>query len=222
MAADSGALERVDVEPVHSRRHAHQLRARLQQHILQTRVDWVFHDHRITGTHHHPRDQVERLLATIGNDEIVAGPHHAFAARLVQQVMAQRRVTGGRPQLQHRRRVGRGQHFLAASTECFNRKQVLGRARVGEADAVWRSGRGQRKSRRRKQLLPVQTRAGRAHLAENEAAPSDVAPDQSFRFQKGISGGNGGPVQSKRASQFPSGWQPLPSFQTADSNQFFN
>jgi len=53
----------------------------------------------------------------------------------------------------------------------------------------------------------------------NEAAASDLAADEAFRFKKLVSGGNGGAVQAKRASQFTSGGEASAFGQLAGFNQ---
>ena len=40
----------------------------------------------------------------------------------------------------------------------------------------------------------------------HEASPPHVPGDQALGFEQLVGGGNGGPIQSKLASQFPSGW----------------
>jgi hypothetical protein len=39
-----------------------------------------------SGTQQHPADQVERLLASVGDDEVVARPRQRLPARLIHQV----------------------------------------------------------------------------------------------------------------------------------------
>jgi hypothetical protein len=62
------------------------LRAHAGQQVLLSSVDRIFHRYRVAGTQQHPADQVERLLASVGDDEVVARPRQRLPARLIHQV----------------------------------------------------------------------------------------------------------------------------------------
>src|SRR5262249_9196027 len=56
----------------------------------------------------------------------------------------------------------------------------------------------------------------------HKAATANLARDESLRLQEFVGGRNCGPVQSKLASQFPSGWQPLTWRKLAGANLLCN
>ena len=49
-----------------------------------------------------------------------------------------------------------------------------------------------------------------------------MAGDEAFGFQQFVGGGDGGPVQSKLASQFTSGGQPTAFGKVSGFNEIFN
>ncbi len=148
------------------------------------------------------------------------GAASALAARLVEQVPAQRFVAAGRAELQD---VGQVAARASTAAQLARKSSSGNRSRDGRdiaklmlrgpprrrgiADAAIAAFQQRRSSPRR--------RGAAAALAGDEAAAAHLAGDQAFGFQQFVGGGNGGPVQSKQASQFASGWQPLAPGQLA-------
>ena len=112
----------------------------------------------------------------------------------------------------HRSRSPRGR--CARNSSSGN--SILRRPRCGKTDGcVWRHGRwpaifgGN-------QRLPIELRGfGSFH----ETAAADVSFDEMLGFKQLVSGGDSGPVQAKRPSQFPSGWQALATNHAARDNR---
>ena len=132
-------------------------------------------------------------------------PARCCALRLSQQTPAERFETAGRAQLQDVRQVVAREHGGAARAKFVQREQVAGRPRHHESDLFPSepgSGAGRRQQRTSSSTpadegsFPPVTKLPAAHLSR----------DQSLFFQHGVRGRNGGPVQSKQASQFASGW----------------
>ena len=127
---------------------------------------------------------------------------------------------GWRAQLQDGGQPGAAQHFVAACAQVVEREKLLGGARGGEADAAFSERRTGGGYRTLQQRLPIDSGAIRWQQAGDEATASDVAADQTARFQQFVGSGDGGAIQSKQTSQFASGWQFFPPCQYAGSDQF--
>ena len=99
-----------------------QLRAHAGQQVLQPGVDGIFDRHRIAGAQQHAADQVERLLAAVGDEQVVAGTGQPLPPRLLQQVAAQRFVAAGRTELQDVGEIGASQHRRATGAKLIQRE----------------------------------------------------------------------------------------------------
>ncbi len=86
------------------------------------------------GPQQNARDQIERLLAAVGDDEIVARRRQTLRARLFQQIAPQRFVAAGRPELQDVRQIVPRQHGFATGAEIVQREEIARRPRHHEAD----------------------------------------------------------------------------------------
>ena len=187
-------------------------------------IDRVFHGHRVSGFDQDPLQEVNRLLAAVGHDDVVPVTGRAVAVSLLEQIAAQGRVTGRRAQLQDLDAVG-GDHFFSSGADLLERKQFLGRPRGSEADRHARSG--QRRRMRGLNLAfhedvpPAKSGRPRRRDTLDETAAADMAADEALGLQQFVGCGYGGPVQTNCASQFPGGWQPVASCQLAGFNRVF-
>ena len=66
------ALQLRRIHAVGAHRDARKLRAHAGQQILQPGVDGIFDRHRVARPQQHAADQVERLLAAVGDQDVVA------------------------------------------------------------------------------------------------------------------------------------------------------
>ena len=166
-----------DIHSFGAHRHAAKLRAHSGQEVLEAGVDRVLDRYGVAGPKQHAADQIERLLATIGDDQVVAGTGHILPPRLLHEVAAQRFVSAGRAELQDAGQVMPGQHGAATGAKIVQRKQVARRARDGEADdflAPSGRWRGRRTFAPLKQRIPRHTAPG-GKSAGDEASFADLA-----------------------------------------------
>ena len=126
------ACELFDLDAVRAHRNADQLRAGFEEQALQSGVDGIFDHHFIAGTQQHPRQQIERLLAAVGDDEIVIGRSQILGAGGFQQIAAQRLVSAGRTELQDVGEIRTGHDFLATRAQGVQREELLGGAGGGK------------------------------------------------------------------------------------------
>ena len=69
--------------------YADQPRAHAGEEVLQAGIDWVFDRHGIAGPHQHAADQVEGLLAAVGDDQVVAGAGELLRAGFIEEAAAE-------------------------------------------------------------------------------------------------------------------------------------
>ena len=121
-----------------------ELRAGFQEEALESGVDGIFDHHLVAGAKQHAAEQVERLLAAVGDDEVVVRGGQVFGAGGVEQVAAQRLVSAGGAELQDVGEIGPGHDLFAARAQGVQGEELLGGAGGGEADAVAELGAGRR------------------------------------------------------------------------------
>ena len=173
--------------PSASHRNADQPRAGALEHAADSQIHRIFDQHR-RALADGPLQQIESLLASAGDQDVVRLARHAFRSRLFQQIAAQRRIAGRRPKLQDGRGVVARDHFGAGLAKLFERKQQFRRPRARKTGGCGNV-------------------IGGSGAARHEASPPHMSGDQAFRFEQRIGCGNRSPIQSKLTSQFASGWQ---------------
>ena len=185
------------------------LRAHAGQQVLQPGIDRIFHRDRVARPKQHAADQVERLLAAVGDHEVVARAGEVLCLRLVQQMAAQRLDSrSGEPNCRMSARSSPRQHGCAARAKFVQRKKVARRPRHHEADHFpCRNRRPPRRRSERSSSDVQSTPAGAARVPPVTKLPRPTCPAiRPCCFQHLVGGGNGGAIQSKQASQFASGW----------------
>jgi len=140
-----------------------------------------------------------------------------LGAGLVQQVTAQGLVADGRPELQDIGEIVAGEHGGAGGAKLVEREKLARRAGHGETDDVAAEP-GMADERgfvTFQEGGPINGAPGCRGLAGYEASAADLAGDQAAGLEQLVGGGNGGPVQSKQASQFAGGWKAFAAGQLA-------
>ena len=120
------ALQMRRVHTVGAHRDADQLRTHAGQQILQTGVDRIFHRDGVARPQQDAPDQVERLLAAVGDEEVVARARERLAAGLFHEVPPQGFVAAGRTELKDRSQLLARQHGLATGAEIVQREERSG------------------------------------------------------------------------------------------------
>ena len=196
------------IHAVGAHRNSAELRAHSRQQILQAGVERIFHRHRVTRPQQHPPDQVQRLLAAVGNQQVVPRTGHLLPPRLFHQVAAQRFVSARRTQLQNIGQIPAGKHRGAGRAKLVQREQVPRRTRNREADHVLAPsaiGPGYGRIAPLQQSIPIHP-AGCLGAPGYEAPATHLPRNQPLGFENLIGSRNRRPIQSKQASQFASGW----------------
>ena len=137
-----------------------------------------------------------------------------------QQVVAQAGVAARRSELQDAGGIRPRQDFPAGRANLIEREQFLARPRGGEADGPFRRRLHLRRAHGHalqilQENVPIQASRLALGFSDDETASADVAADEPIGFEQGIAGRDGGAVQTKQASQFACGWEPLASGQAA-------
>ena len=99
------------------------MRAHAGQQIFQAGVDRIFDGHGIAGTKQYAADQIERLLAAVGDEDVVAGPGERLPASLFHEVPPQGFIAAGGAELQNGAEVRARQHGLATGAEIVQREE---------------------------------------------------------------------------------------------------
>ena len=208
------------VHAVGAHRNAAKLRAHSRQQILQAGIERIFHRHRIAGPQQHAADQVQRLLAAVGDQQVVPRTRQLLPSRLFHQVAPQWFVSARRTQLQNVRQVAACQHCCATGAKLVQREQVSRGTRNREADHVLAPsaiGTGNGSVVTLEQSIPVHP-ARRLGATGHEAPAAHLPRNQAFGFENFIGCRYCSPVQSKQTSQFASGGQSLAVSQHPSAN----
>ena len=144
------------------------------------------------------------------------------AAGFLSEVAAQGFVSGGGAELQDIGQVGALEDGLHTPAKGVERKKFAGGAGDGEANDVavpmGRRGDGGVVAAIQ-DFGPVDAFGA---VAGDETAASYLSGYQALGFQEFVGGGDGGPVQSKLASQFAGGGEPFAAGQDAGPNLIRN
>ncbi len=95
------APQRLDVDSVGPKGRADHTRAASQKRIAQAGINRIFEHHGFAMRRKHPLDQVERLLASAGDQNFVIRPSFAAPPGFLEQVAAQRTISTRRPELKN-------------------------------------------------------------------------------------------------------------------------
>src|SRR5438270_729496 len=94
-------LERRDVHTGIVDRYAEDVGSAARESSQHAVINRILYRDAAAWTGENMGHEIERLLATVGNDKVVAGPRHACCHRLIQQIASQGSIAAGRTQLQN-------------------------------------------------------------------------------------------------------------------------
>src|SRR5882762_6701492 len=203
-------LQRFQIEPqrrprlrLRPHRNGEAPRTRSMENRHRSRIRRVFHNHGIARTHKRFADQVEGLLASIGDEQVFIFGRDSVVMQQLEQRLFQGRITIRRTTIQHVRPFA-AKHRVHAGLQLFDGKELLCRTRHHKRERIfWHIG-----SEPAEDLFPAfigeeqfppnssvsiqDRRRGRRDLqsvavALDERAASHMALNQPFRFQLGVS-----------------------------------
>ena len=200
-------FERIDVEAdmARARRigfdaHGERANARAGENCDRARIGGILERDRIARAQKRLADKVDRLLAAVGDQQLLVADVQAFAAKHFDQQPLERFVAVRRAKLQNAAAFV-AQHGIATAAEFFDREEFTRRPRNRERDGAWRNIRHQAaqaifaalvgKQRFPAQRTAVAIRARRRRellhrRVANECAATHVPLDQPFGFEFGI------------------------------------
>jgi len=200
-----------------------------------SRIRRVFHDYGIARTHKRFTDQIERLLAAIGDQQVFIFGRDAIVMQHLEQSLFQRRIAVRRPKIQHFRRFAL-QHGVHASLQFLNREKFFRRSRHDKGQRIFRQiGRQtakhlfssligeeqlppdsaisiQHRRRRRSDLQSVA-------ISLDERAAPNVSLNQSFRFEFSVGVRHGGAVHAEHSRKLAAGRNAVTGAQIARMNK---
>ena len=103
----------------------------------RSRIRRVFHNHGIAGTHKCFADQIERLLASIGDEQVFIFRRDAVVMQHLQQRLFQGRIAVRRTKIQHLRAFA-AKHRVNASLQLLDGKELLCRTRHHKRERIFR------------------------------------------------------------------------------------
>ncbi len=122
--AQEHALQLREIDSAGAHRNTRQLYAHSGQKVFQARIHRIFDRHHVARTQKSAGDQIERLLAAVGHDEVVARRGQTLRARVIEQITPQRFVAAGRTELEDIGEIVTRQHGLATGAEIVQREQL--------------------------------------------------------------------------------------------------
>ena len=202
---------------VGSHRHSQAARPRPMENRHRARVGRIFHNHGIARTHKRFADQIERLLAPIGDEQIFVSRRDSVVMQQIQQSRFQRRIAIGRTQGQNFPALA-PQHRVHTDLQFLNGEKFRRGTSHNERQSAVRHTGGQPAQHFLAALIGKQQFPADASIAiqnwrsrrgdlQTVAISLDKRPaahvslDQSFRFQFGVGIGHGGSVHAEHGRQ---------------------
>ena len=187
----------------------------------RSRIRGVFHNHGIARTHKGFADQIEGLLAAVGNEQIFILGCNTVAVQHLEQCRFQRRIAIRRTKIQHLRPFA-AKHGVHASLEFFDRKELLCRAGHHKRKCIFRNigsetaedffaafiGKEQFPADAPVSIQNWRCRRGDLQavtVSLNERTASHVALNETFRFQLGVGIGYRGAMNAEHGREFTAG-----------------
>ena len=208
--------ERVEVNALRGHLKPDEFRAAFEEKIPQAGVDGFFQRDFHAGTDQSAPEQIDGLLAAVGDENVVGFARQTGAAK---QEGAERFVAAGRAQLEQGAQPVAAQNLFTALAEFLYRKKLFRRPGCREIDEAGAGGTHRRGDGRGERAGPVHRFGFPLRGAADEASPPYRTFDQAIALQKLVGGGDGGPVQSKLTSQFPGRRQPVAGQEIAVPDQ---
>ena len=105
-----------------------------QKEILQPRIDGLFECDFLAGAHQRAPQQIERLLASVGDENVVRVASDAALDRPIEQIAPQRFVAARRAELHKSLQIPAVENFAATLAKLLDWKKFFRRSRTGEVD----------------------------------------------------------------------------------------
>jgi len=198
-------------------------------------IGGILHDHGVAGTHKGLGDEIERLLATGGDEEsLVLGRNAVMVEKLDERLLERRVAVGGAKvedfgafaaeggvgtglQFFHREEFGSRTGHDERESVLWSRSSETGKdffaAFIGEKEfpaqaiAIVKDG---RRWRRNLQAAAV---------GANKSAAADVALDEAFGFEFSVGIGNGGAVNAESESELAAGGDAVTGMKIASMDE---
>ena len=204
------ALQRVEIDAICRRPQCRSVRAPASRNrFFRPGIDRFFERDFFARAHQRAAQQIERLLAAVGDEDVVGVARDSALNGPIEQITPQRFVAAGRAELQQRFQVAGSPELRGSIRGTLDRKQLFRRPELvklitplAALPAGVESGAVRARDQFSVSAAPLRTSA---HIT----AAADFAFDQPVGFQQFVGGRDGGPVQSKLASQFASRRQPV-------------